>query len=492
MSTNTVKEGDIVLTSTLFTHVILDGYKQQVCDYCLHLGINDVTLMSPIPLQRCSNCQEVYYCNQKCQKAAWHIHRQECKIINGVKSGTITGKYANNFVRLLVRTLIKLRKGGNEEYEVMPDGTHRRFSDLTCHEREIKNCVEMNTFLNLAISLAKQFLGVESQDIKHVEKVFCRIVTNTTPIVDGFLMPYATGIYLGLSKIDHSCRPNVNAKFVGREVHLAAMHSLPEPVLHNIRITYDYTPFLSRAERRSYLKSKYFFDCTCDLCEEEKDIDPSPTMPCMTCKIQVKVDPDTARSSKCSSCHKPVEKNKVLRYGKWRLTLKDLMTKLETPDQIDNNFGLDVFSAYREGVDLKVANDMFLVHSAHMLQWFWCNREQGDVTKTMIEEEEVAQVVKTVRDHMQAIHHRNSFQVANNNDSAGSALQWMGALGGGAKKYKKLYKEANRVYSLYYSNDEPFFQSILLRRKWETNHYQPCCLAEEMFVDLMKSFRVKM
>lgn len=492
MSSRTVKEGDIVLRSKLFTHVILDGYKQQVCDHCLHLGINDVSMVSPVPLQRCSNCQEVYYCNQNCQKAAWPIHKQECKIINATKDLKDSTKYSNTFIRLLIRTLIKLRKGGNEEYEVMPDGTHRWFSDLCTHEEEIKNCEEMRRLLNLSIPLVQQFLGVHSEHINCVVKAFCRVVTNATPIVDGYLMQYATGVYLGLSKIDHSCRPNVNAKFVGREVVLAAMHYLPQPVLDNIRVTYDYTPFLTRDERRVYLKTKFFFDCKCVLCEEEKDLDTSPTMPCTTCNLKVKVDPDTATSSKCSSCQKPVERNKVFRYGKWRLTLKDLMTKLESPDQIDNNFGLDILSAYREGVELKVLNDIYLLHSAHMLQWFWCNREPDDVTKTMMEVEEVAHVVNTVRNHMLKIHHRNSFQVANNNDSAGSALQWMGALGGGAKKFKKLYKEADRVYSLYYTSDELFFQSIMLRRRWETNNYKPCCLAEEMFDDLIKNFRVKM
>ena len=40
--------------------------------HCLHCH-------SETKLQRCSGCEQVYFCDRTCQRACWLIHRLDCK-----------------------------------------------------------------------------------------------------------------------------------------------------------------------------------------------------------------------------------------------------------------------------------------------------------------------------------------------------------------------------------------------------------------------------
>ena len=79
-----------------------------------------------------------------------------------------------------------------------------------------------------------------------------------------------TGIYLGLSAVDHSCRPNVNVLFNGKTVELIALDDIQSPAFQFTRVNYN-TKVLPR--RRKKLKDDYFFDCLCVDCVSNKEID---------------------------------------------------------------------------------------------------------------------------------------------------------------------------------------------------------------------------
>lgn len=72
-------------------------------------------------------------------------------------------------------------------------------------------------------------------------------------------------MYLGLSAVDHACRPNANVVFRGRRAELRAMEPLPD--FASCRISYIHE-MLPTADRQQRLEEQYYFLCDCRLCAE--------------------------------------------------------------------------------------------------------------------------------------------------------------------------------------------------------------------------------
>lgn len=457
----TVQEGDVIFTSKMFVHVLYPFAVDRVCDYCMVVSMQDIGAPVFGNLSRCANCKEVYYCSKECQKSAWKIHKKECKIL--LEIGDNINSNFSMLAKLLIRTLIKLKKDGKQEYHVMPDGSKRRFFDLkSClNESSLDINLDESTMLLTAFcfEMIQRYLGPQPcEELQEIYKVIGRLLINQTEMVDGYLNPYAIGISLGLSKMDHSCRPNVNPIFNGQEVRLVALDHIAEPLVDNIRVTYDYDVITSREERQLKLKKKYCFDCECDLCEEEKMIDPSPNLPCKKCKAPVNVDPKTGVGSKCQNCDEYLEKNQIFRYCKWRITVQELLEKYDSSNVTDA-YGLDVLTSFREGVDVEVDNDIALVTCAYNLCNFWFNKRINDVTKPLIEEAEVYQVINTLIKYYRKKYHRNSLALANLHDMAFHVLRHMDVQGG-ESKYKRLKAESRRVFSIFHGKESRFFKSV--------------------------------
>ncbi len=74
-STKIYRAGDVIVSSHKpLVNIVMSEYKSQYCDYCLN-DENEQT-----KLKKCSKCNFMYYCDSKCQKIDWKIHKHECKI----------------------------------------------------------------------------------------------------------------------------------------------------------------------------------------------------------------------------------------------------------------------------------------------------------------------------------------------------------------------------------------------------------------------------
>ena len=49
-----------------------------------------------------------------------------------------------------------------------------------------------------------------------------------------------------LSAIDHDCRPNANVIFIGRKARIFALEAVPEPIMKNLRISYNSDDLITR------------------------------------------------------------------------------------------------------------------------------------------------------------------------------------------------------------------------------------------------------
>lgn len=82
---------------------------------------------------------------------------------------------------------------------------------------------------------------------------------------------YASGLFSRLCLFNHSCAPN--CAIVCLPDHRIRIISL-RPISAGEELTIEYTSGWTRKSiRRQKLKKNFFFDCLCDLCDKESDID---------------------------------------------------------------------------------------------------------------------------------------------------------------------------------------------------------------------------
>jgi len=237
--------GDVVLKSECYAHVISPEARSNVCDNCL-TSVNIFDHLPPVTLYRCSKCKLSYYCDVTCQRKAWPEHRRECKYLKNNQP-----KVPPNIVRLILRACFKQNEQPDIK-ECLPNGSSRSFTDLMMHKQEIsKDNVKNEAFSSFLFVLLKCVGNTYSTD--HLFETYCRILINSTEITDCMGNVIGTGIYLGLSAVDHSCRPNVNVLFNGKTVELIALDNIQSPAFQFTRVNYN-TKVLPRSLRRKKTK----------------------------------------------------------------------------------------------------------------------------------------------------------------------------------------------------------------------------------------------
>ena len=280
--------GSLLLSSPSYAHVISSSLSPSVCDACLATP-NVCDNVSPTQLRRCSRCQQSYYCNSHCQRRAWAVHQHECKYLKRIQPRT-----PPPLVRLILRTAFRHREDPDHR-ETMPDGSSRGLEDLKMHKEEISASAQrseaFSNFLQVIIACVGNVFSANS-----LFEIYCRLLINSTEMTDMMGSSLGTGLYLGLSAVDHSCSPNVNVVFNNNRVELRAMAAIPPPGWSSVRVSY-LNRVLPRRRRRERLEEDYYFTCRCDNCEEGEDELCEGCLLCGQCKAPV-----GSLQEKCAGC----------------------------------------------------------------------------------------------------------------------------------------------------------------------------------------------
>ena len=134
-----------------FSYVVLPKYRKVVCDCCLEMCENEGILKS------CAKCKWVYYCDQTCQKEAWKSHHKlECKylqdqyipkILKVIFNGDFHQQQED--ILKLLKTTLKLKNNGKEEFFQLPNGKKRHFADLVSNAEELRKQKEQMNLFNI-------------------------------------------------------------------------------------------------------------------------------------------------------------------------------------------------------------------------------------------------------------------------------------------------------------------------------------------------------
>jgi len=271
--------GSLVLRSSCYSHVVSPHSLADVCDSCL-TSPNIFDNLPQVTLYRCSKCKLSYYCNIVCQRKAWPEHSKECRYLKKIQP-----RVPPAIVRLMIRTCLKHKEHPGIS-ENLPDGSVRSFRDLKMHKEDISNSVEKKEAFSSFLQVIHACVGnMFSND--HLFETYCKILINSTEITDCMGNTVGTGLYLGLSVVDHSCNPNVNCVFTGTAVELRSLDIIPAPVLANTRVSYN-NNILPTKLRQARLEQDYYFLCSCSLCsDKEADLLCAGAVVCRGCQAPV-------------------------------------------------------------------------------------------------------------------------------------------------------------------------------------------------------------
>ncbi|XP_055857396.1 histone-lysine N-methyltransferase SMYD3 [Episyrphus balteatus] len=289
-----IKRGDRILTEKPFVYVLHSKYRKERCDNCLVSG----------KVLKCSNCQYVYYCNRACQMQSWIMHKSECNSLKKIGSRIVP-----DAARILSKIIIKLDSGGDLTKSYYTETSFRRFKDLMSHYAELKNDAKRVEHLEALHSVLCELM--EDKIVPNMSElmgIYGRLVTNGFNILDPEMNAIATGIYLGVSVTDHSCKPNAVATFEGTELHIHATEDME--YLDWSKIFISYIDLLNTPEqRRQELSDNYFFLCICSKC-----IDPQETVEmnggvCPNKNCSEMVNMSLNNCSKCGTGISPKHRN---------------------------------------------------------------------------------------------------------------------------------------------------------------------------------------
>lgn len=256
------KRGSVIHTEKPFACVLQSRYREERCDKCFKQG----------KVLKCSNCLYTRYCNRFCQKEAWPEHQEEC-----AKLKKVAPRLVPDAALIMSRIIRKLHKGGDFQKGFYTTKYYRRFGDLMTHENDIKKDVKrIEHFRSLLVVLRSLVDEAIMPDNAELLQIFGKICINSFNILDDDMNSIGTGIYLGASVMDHSCRPNAVATFDGTTIYVRLLEDYPNNGSSELDISKVFISYIDLMDptdvRRGRLGSQYYFQCNCQRCEDEQEL----------------------------------------------------------------------------------------------------------------------------------------------------------------------------------------------------------------------------
>ena len=219
-------------------------------------------------LKRCSGCRLFQYCGRDCQLADWtsfHKHG-ECRLfrkLSSVPDFELESLVELHYLPLFLRThlLLKAKPWLMHQKFQMHDGTERSLADVP----DDAEACGLHTNMCIAaydLSMLADWSNFSAVDVQSLVSLFHKIRKSFLLIERGQI---GLGLYVPISGLKHSCRPNTSYVFKGKKVEVRAMRDIAE----GEDVTIDLADLMKpKADRQGELALMRGIVCDCDRCRE--------------------------------------------------------------------------------------------------------------------------------------------------------------------------------------------------------------------------------
>uniref|UniRef100_A0A182NUR0 MYND-type domain-containing protein n=1 Tax=Anopheles dirus TaxID=7168 RepID=A0A182NUR0_9DIPT len=288
------RRGDVILQEKPFACVLDARYRDSRCDRCFREA----------KVKKCSGCLYLRYCGRSCQKEAWPDHKEECAKLKALPPGLTVPSAALMMARIVRRLL----KGGDTYKGYYTSRRYRKFSDLMPHEESIRqDAKRMEHFGTLFVVLQRLLDEAAMPSKVELLRIYGKMCINTFNILDSEMSTIGTGMYIGASIIDHSCRPNVMVSFDGETLNMRLLEDFPEPELDFSKLFISYIDLIDTSDvRREQLSERYYFLCDCERCRDVQEQKRMNGAACPKADCQESLDMDGPELDRCPTCTTPI------------------------------------------------------------------------------------------------------------------------------------------------------------------------------------------
>ncbi|KAM9798324.1 LOW QUALITY PROTEIN: N-lysine methyltransferase SMYD2-B-like [Neosynchiropus ocellatus] len=240
------KVGDLLFSSPAYSCVLSVKERGYFCDFCFDRKKG---------LARCGKCKKAFYCNAKCQKADWAMHKLECSAMTAFGEKWCPSEMSRLVARILAKK--KTQKGRClSERILLVDEMQSHVEDVDNDRREMSEA----DIAGLCQFFSK---NLDVPDHKDLLTLFSQVACNGFTVEDEELSHIGTAVYPDVALINHSCLPSVIITYKGTRAEVRAVKDMKpgdEVLISYIDLLYP------TDDRNNRLRESYYFSCDCPEC----------------------------------------------------------------------------------------------------------------------------------------------------------------------------------------------------------------------------------
>ncbi|TNN68658.1 N-lysine methyltransferase SMYD2 [Liparis tanakae] len=169
-------------------------------------------------LARCGKCKKAFYCNGKCQKEDWAMHKLECSAMIAFRENWCPSEICRLVARILAKKNIMKERCASENILLI--------EEMQSHVEDVDN--EKREMHEADVARLHRFFPkhLEFPDHKDLLRLFAQVACNGFTIEDDELSNIGTAIYPDVALINHSCCPSVIVTNNGTSAEVRAVQNM--------------------------------------------------------------------------------------------------------------------------------------------------------------------------------------------------------------------------------------------------------------------------
>ncbi|KAM3603022.1 uncharacterized protein V6R79_015295 [Siganus canaliculatus] len=238
--------GELLFSCQAYSYVLSAKERGSYCECCFTRKEG---------LARCGKCKKAFYCNVKCQKADWVMHKLECSAMTAFGEKWCPSEMSRLVARILAKKKMQKERGVSEKILLVGEmQSHMEDVDNEKREMHEADAAALHRFYSKHLELP---------DHKDLLTLISQVACNGFTIEDDELSHMGTAVYPDVALINHSCLPSVIVTYNGTSADVRAVQDMKagdEVLISYIDLLYP------TDDRNNRLRESYYFTCQCQEC----------------------------------------------------------------------------------------------------------------------------------------------------------------------------------------------------------------------------------